>query len=216
MAARPRGCRVATERHRHRRHRWHGHGEPGREQPWSDGSGERRAELSRGIFLPHHRIIAQHLEAQALPPNPALFLARFMAGRGCGAAAAQDPMMGGRGRERGRTSPVPAIPGCGGIAGVLLHGWALAAHRCSRLYCPNTSCPVAQWRCWQILGAAKHPPALCHGLPIPSICTKHLPAPPSPPQPLAGTPEPVTRCLGDSGPQYTPPSDGDTTAGHEH
>lgn len=98
-----------------------------------------------------------------------------------------------------------------------------AAHRCSRLSCPKAPGPVTQRRCWQVLGEAKPLPplregssaVLCHGLPVPSVCMEHPPAPLSPCScqrgPLSRSPSAWERME----PPCAPPPDGDTTAGCE-
>lgn len=47
-------------------------------------------------------------------------------------------------------------------------------------------------------GKAKHSLTLCYGFPIPSTCLEHPPVPLSLQQPSVGTPELITRCLGEA------------------
>lgn len=79
------------------------------------------------------------------------------------------------------------------IAGVPLGRWPsllLASQPRSVL----TGCPMEMLT---DLRKTKHPPTLCCGLPIPSICLEHPPVPPSLQQPPVGTPELITHCLGE-------------------
>lgn len=110
MAARPRGCRVATGRHRHRRH---GHGEPGREHPRSDGSREWRAESNRGISPSTPTHYWPTSGGAGAPPSPALFLEHFVVGSGCGLAMGWQrlkPLRWGVTAARGWHQSCPGYP----------------------------------------------------------------------------------------------------------